>query len=223
MQAYFRAYAREHRETLKAYHAEYYQKHSENWNEGHRDDPTRRRERYALNRDAINARRRLLAAGNRPHLHELARAARLRNRSKKLERDRLYRIQKPEIYKASIARARAAKPDEYRLIHRASVAARRSRKRSAPTERVSLQQLFARDSMRCHICLSVVQPAESSIDHLIPVVRNGAFAAWNLMLAHVRCNQRRGTAPVLEQEDRGGAEAYISTRLAKYVELGCAA
>ena len=80
--------------------------------------------------------------------------------------------------------------------------------------REELKGIVARDRGRCHLCRKPVRPGSKafdtrSFDHLIPVLRGGPWAEWNLALAHVRCNQRRGSRRVLAVEDRPSAEAYI--------------
>jgi 5-methylcytosine-specific restriction endonuclease McrA len=99
------------------------------------------------------------------------------------------------------------------MIQRHTMAARRARQKSVSIEPVSFKRIFDRDGMRCHLCLGLVSSSDVSLDHLIPVVRGGAFAEWNLMTAHLSCNQRRGTKPVLFQESRECAETYSGQRL----------
>lgn len=117
-----------------------------------------------------------------------------------------------DCQKASIARSKAAKPDKYRLIQRQSSMRRRSRKAQLPTEPVSVTRVFSRDGGLCHLCGKPVSSGERSLDHLIPVVRGGASAEWNLATAHLRCNQRRGTRQVLPVETREEAEKYITAK-----------
>lgn len=70
--------------------------------------------------------------------------------------------------------------------------------------------------------LGIVVPADLTFDHLIPVVRLGPWAPWNLMVAHDRCNKRRHTKPVLAEETRDAAEAYIAAKLASHAEEAAA-
>lgn len=94
---------------------------------------------------------------------------------------------------------------------------RRQRLRAAPIEPVSFDALVSRDRMMCHLCLCVIaDPAELSLDHLILVSRRGAFAEWNLMLAHNVCNTRRRDTPILPAETKDAALAYLAARQATY-------
>jgi hypothetical protein len=220
LRRYYEQYRSDHPE-LKTYHANYYQT-----KERHRRGPltdaqrAKRRERWARNREQINAARREWRAKNRERAIEMERRSRQKHARKKKQRDREYRRKYPEKYRASIAAAKAAKPELYRMIGRASVARRRSRMRAAPVELVSLDAVFARDQMRCHLCGGLVEKADRTIDHLIPVVRGGAYAEWNLMTAHELCNKGRGARQILPEETREAAAAYVVARNAQIAEAG---
>lgn len=59
---------------------------------------------------------------------------------------------------------------------------------------ISLPKLAERDGWRCHLCGGKVTKATWSMDHLIPVSQGGAHSWENVSLAHLRCNQKRGTS-----------------------------
>ena len=64
-------------------------------------------------------------------------------------------------------------------------------------------KLAERDGWVCHLCGDPIDPSakgghQPTIDHLIPRSEGGSNAQENLKLAHRRCNQRRGNAPLLE-------------------------
>lgn len=220
LRIYFCAYRAAHNEKLKAYHADYYLSNVEKWRERRRRKEEKLKTRlYKLrNRERVRAWDRAWRKRNPDRVKKIECKTRERNRDKKRERDRIYRQQHPEAYEASIERAKAAKPELYRMIARQSVAVRRSRKRDAVIEKFPIKKIFTRDGMRCHLCLGTVEKSEASVDHLIPVVRHGAFAEWNLMIAHSKCNKSRGTKAVLPTETRNSAEQYIASRLATYSE-----
>lgn len=168
------------------------------------------------NRVRLRAEWREWARRNPEKVKAIARRRR-RDLVKKREADRLYRLANPETCKAGIARAKAAKPELYRALAVQSVSRRRSRKRLAPVEPVSRRVILQRDRGRCHLCGQAISD-QLTFDHLIPVVRGGAHAEWNLMLAHDRCNKRRGIRPLFSPETRDQAERYIAARIAEYAE-----
>jgi 5-methylcytosine-specific restriction endonuclease McrA len=49
-----------------------------------------------------------------------------------------------------------------------------------------------RDGWWCYLCESTVEPAEATLDHVIPLVRGGTHTADNVAIAHLRCNQEKG-------------------------------
>jgi 5-methylcytosine-specific restriction endonuclease McrA len=62
-------------------------------------------------------------------------------------------------------------------------------------------KVAARDGWLCHLCGEPVDPAGQgedapSIDHVVPRSRGGSSRQENLRLAHKRCNNARGSAPL---------------------------
>lgn len=203
---YFRRYREAHPE-LKEYHAKYFQEH------GNKpiteEQKVKRRARDAGNRAILRLKEKDWRGRNPEKARAIEQRTRTKNRAKKRLRDEDYRRQKPEIHKASIARAKAAKPEMYKQIAVKSALTRRARKKQLVVERVSLKAIRLRDGDCCHLCGATVQDRERSFDHLIPVVRSGAHAEWNLMVAHLKCNKSRGTKQILSPETKEAAEAYI--------------
>lgn len=210
--AYHRNYRAAHPE-LKAKKRAYYKRNRHRWvRKLTEQQKARRRELWAQRRDSINAKRRAEYWAN----VDSARAAKRDHRNRNIERLRLaerhWRFENPEKYKACIAKSKAAKPDLYRLHGRRSRSARRSRMNGAPVEVVSIARLISRDRGNCHICGRFVGRKSLTLDHIIPVARNGAFAEWNLAIAHRRCNQRRSTRAIINPETREAAERYIASK-----------
>ena len=79
---------------------------------------------------------------------------------------------------------------------------RRARLRAAFIEPVNAAAIYARDRGRCHICGKKVMKGQASLDHLAPLSKGGAHAPWNVGLAHLTCNLRRG--------NRGPAQARLA-------------
>lgn len=214
---YFRRYREAHPE-LKQAAMTYYREHLSKWKERPREDLARRRVRNAGNKEHNRLVHLAWREKNREHVRQAERRRRDRRREQKRLADREYRRCNPERCKAGIARAKAAKPELYRAIQVNSSNARRARKKALTIERVSPKRLYARDESRCHLCHAIVKRHDRSLDHLIPIVRNGPHAEWNLATAHLSCNKRRGTRRILPEETREAAEAYLATRIAARVE-----
>lgn len=58
-------------------------------------------------------------------------------------------------------------------------------------ERITHEEVAARDGWRCHICGARVTRKTWSLDHLIPVADGGPHSRANVALAHAICNKRR--------------------------------
>ena len=81
---------------------------------------------------------------------------------------------------------------------------------------ITLQQLYIRDKGRCYICggqtdwndyklinkTKIGQGNYPSIDHVIPLTKQGTHTWDNVRLAHTKCNQRKGNKapPPLERK-----------------------
>jgi len=213
LRQYFERYRRDHAE-LATYQANYYRQNKGKWDQRRKSAASREWQRQYVRQfsERLNAARRAVRAADPQRVRAADRRRRLKWRDKKLVVDRQYRQLAREKYLASVARAKAKKPEHYRQLATGRAARRRARQRSAPVEPVSIQTVLDRDGCRCHLCDGVVARCERTLDHLIPVARRGAHAEWNLMVAHDRCNKRRGTKQILSEETREGAEAYIAAR-----------
>jgi 5-methylcytosine-specific restriction endonuclease McrA len=216
---YYAEWSKKNREHIRTYHAVWYQKNKEihaQKTATYQKRPEfrqRRRALWAAKAERINSIRRAHRKESPGHVRYLERKCRERHRLEKCARDAEYRRLYPEKWRASIQSAKAKKPDLYRQHAVQSQQRRRARKQKLPIENVSLFGIAERDRNICHLCGLLIIKEDRSFDHLIPVVRGGAFADWNLMLAHKQCNQRRGIKPVLSHEIRECAEIYLQQRL----------
>ncbi len=52
--------------------------------------------------------------------------------------------------------------------------------------------VWVRDQGLCQLCGQPVQPAEASLDHVLPRCYGGPSTIANLRVAHQRCNSARG-------------------------------
>lgn len=56
----------------------------------------------------------------------------------------------------------------------------------------TIHEIGERDGWRCHLCRKRVGRRDASLDHLIPIAEGGKHELGNVMLAHHRCNSKRG-------------------------------
>lgn len=72
-----------------------------------------------------------------------------------------------------------------------------------------ITQLMARDGLNCSLCPEALDrhmrdplhPKYITFDHIVPRARGGNDAWTNLRLAHRRCNERRGSDPILPEDE----------------------
>lgn len=79
-----------------------------------------------------------------------------------------------------------------RPAKRAADARRRQQKGATQVELVSHIAVAERDGWRCAICHGRVTREDWSLDHVVPLSKGGAHTYANVVLAHQRCNTRRG-------------------------------
>lgn len=65
----------------------------------------------------------------------------------------------------------------------------RKRRRESGKQRF---RIFVRDNFRCQYCAKRFQPAELTLDHIIPRAQGGGDDPENLATACIPCNQRKG-------------------------------
>lgn len=84
---------------------------------------------------------------------------------------------------------------------------RRAQKLGTATRPVRIDEIAARDKNRCHICRRLVSkkpyphPLSRSLDHLVPLSKDGEHTPENVRLAHLGCN--------VSKKDRGGNEQLL--------------
>ena len=84
---------------------------------------------------------------------------------------------------------------------RAGRAVRRARLRGVARENIRPEEIFKRDSWRCHICGEPVErreqvphPLAPTLDHVIPIALGGDHLRTNVRCAHFICNSKKGAA-----------------------------
>lgn len=133
------------------------------------------------------------------------RAARKRyaaNREINAARARQRHLLNPEIARAASRRWRQANPikaqeaqrrwrQANRPRHVEHVQNRRAQKAAHFIDDVRADVLYGRDGGKCGICRKSVPRIQASIDHIIPLSKDGEHNYRNTQLAHRACNNRR--------------------------------
>lgn len=64
---------------------------------------------------------------------------------------------------------------------------------TARVERVLRAEIIARDNSMCYLCGRHLESHKITLDHLVPLIRNGEHTATNLRVACRSCNCKKGT------------------------------
>ncbi|MGH9316927.1 MAG: HNH endonuclease [Thermoanaerobaculia bacterium] len=83
-----------------------------------------------------------------------------------------------------------ANPDYYKDAARD----RKARKRAAFVETVRKKDIYARDNGRCRWCGAGLSFKEATLDHLVPLARNGKHEIANVILSCKSCNLSKGAS-----------------------------
>jgi len=75
----------------------------------------------------------------------------------------------------------------------------RARKRNAPRiEKIDRKAIIERDNWTCYLCGVTCTPQNVTLDHVVPLYRDGTHTADNLRVACRPCNSRKGTKLLCE-------------------------
>ncbi len=118
-----------------------------------------------------------------------------RNRDHRHAYDRTYYRNNAAKEATSWTRWSRDNPDKVRDSQRR----REARMRAVYVETINELAIFERDGWVCQLCCEPVDrtlrsphPLSATLDHIIPVTREGPHASANVRLAHHRCNSRKG-------------------------------
>ena len=95
---------------------------------------------------------------------------------------------------AKTARWRANNPERSKDLLLTSTHGQRAARIGAASERVEYAEVIRRGNSTCGICHGPVEPGTESLDHIIPLSKGGSHTYENCQLAHLSCNQRKGSA-----------------------------
>jgi 5-methylcytosine-specific restriction endonuclease McrA len=74
---------------------------------------------------------------------------------------------------------------------------RRAHKMNAPRiEKIDRQAIIDRDKWICYLCGIICTPKNVTLDHVVPLARDGSHTADNLRVACRPCNSRKGVRPL---------------------------
>lgn len=177
----YRRWEKANKDRRRALHHETYLRNRERYLE-------KRRSEYEVNPEKFKLRNR------RSHIKHGVR--------RKLDRRTKY-AQNPEPLKLAARQWRAENPakltaslQKYYQANKAKFLDNNHKRKAAIRkngyEPYSFADIIKRDNGICHICGKKVPAHQRSRDHLVPISRGGADAAWNVALAHLSCNIRRG-------------------------------
>ncbi len=104
------------------------------------------------------------------------------NLEKRREIQRLYRLR--NIDKERIRQKKYSKQRDWN---------RRAKLHGCVREKIDFMLVVRRDKGMCHICGRRVLKSQRSLDHIKPLFRGGDHTYANVALAHIKCNQKKGT------------------------------
>lgn len=135
-------------------------------------------------------------AGYRETHSDRLRAERAANAQRRQASAAAWRTANPDRVKANARAWQLANPERTRNACRNRYGMRKAATIAGP---VDYAAIIARDGLVCKLCGGLVDPLirwphpmSKSFDHIIPLDKGGAHAEWNLQLAHLRCNSRKG-------------------------------
>ena len=92
-------------------------------------------------------------------------------------------------------------------------------KHRKPVVRFSRENVFARDHGQCQYCSVKLSRAEATYDHVVPKSRGGGTHWENIVIACVRCNQKKGGRTPAEAKMRLKTAPVKPARLPEGVRL----
>lgn len=140
-------------------------------------------------RSCKNAKNRAFCALNREKIRTYIRTRYANGLDRYPERNSARYYSKHEKNKARIKEYSRTHPH----VHRAAWSKRYAKIKGSQVEPVSYDEILTRDGHHCYLCDKSVLPADVSFDHVIPVVKGGPHRKENIKVAHLLCNQKKGS------------------------------
>lgn len=159
------------------------------WNSENKDKRSLQMKLYGeRNKEIIKVKNKEYRESNKESFQQRDKEYYLANKEKMIESSRRNYYKNHELSK----KKRREYQRENLHIFRESSHRRRARIRNQFISPVNEFEIYKRDGGICQICGKNVKRKEISIDHITPISKGGAHAPWNVQLAHLICNKRRG-------------------------------
>lgn len=117
-----------------------------------------------------------------------------------------YRCEEHRKARAKAKKSEYRKSDKYIVVRRDEKKRRRARKRTATVEKFTSTSIYVRDGWKCHLCGKSVKrdakapyPLAPTLDHIVPLSKNGTHERSNVACAHFICNSRKGDRAANDQ------------------------
>lgn len=147
--------------------------------------------RYVRNRDKILAQKKVWDEAHPGYYAQRYQAHRDEIRAQHTEWNR--------AHPTAVAEWREAHPERQAEMAREHAHRRRARLRGVEVEQFKDTEIFERDDYICQICFEPIDPflcwpdtMSVSLDHIIPLAKQGSHTRDNVQSAHLRCNQCKG-------------------------------
>ena len=116
-----------------------------------------------------------------------------RNKAKYKERGRKFQVANPEKCRQYVRDYYYRNQEKIQSKMCAKYHERQARKKGQRYDRgITREALMSRDKYICGICEGKVVWGDESVDHIIPVSKNGRHVWANVQLAHLTCNISKG-------------------------------
>jgi len=136
---------------------------------------------------------------------ERAKETRKKYQEKNYEKLRAYKtehyLMNLDEYKKRARRWDKSNPEKIKNIRNNVKARRRIRESNAYVENIDRNLIYDRDNGICQICGELVPKNEMTIDHIIPLAKDGIHSYNNVQLAHSVCNSSKGVKTIHEYNE----------------------
>jgi len=180
---------------------------SKRYRETHREELKKRSKAYRkANPEKVKAYNKLYCANNKEKIKEFRKAYRDANRERIRGYGNAYSRRHIEERNTYGTLWREANPEYGKNYYRSNIEKynmasnkRRALKNGTQVEHIDVKKVYLRDGWVCQICYKEIDkelkhpdPMSVSIDHIIPLSKEGAHTYDNIQMAHLRCNFAKG-------------------------------
>ena len=152
---------------------------------------------HVANPEKAAARDRKHKATKRDRINELARKRREANIEEARRKQREWTAANPKSRKAS--HKKWVRKNKAR-VYATNNARRTLTRHGINGEAIDLDVLYERDKGICQICHKRCTRKQASREHVIPLSKDGTHSWQNVVLAHIRCNSKKGNRTIPQQQ-----------------------